>query len=209
MDTKRNSISLSEFMWQEVDVLLGDPAGEPGELADLVEISNAVLPDGFDAVIIFDVAIDSLLAVIGFEGDIRREETVEIEGDDFPLVCDGAREVMDVAAGGEHFSILLDFAGVCADHSVADPEENGEIELGKEGALIEGFIDPALHSFFTEGFRVEAVGDMRDVLIGDKRENDGHGAGGGDAFAPTGIFVGGDSHPDELTGVEVVEVGIE
>lgn len=173
-------------MRQEVDVLLGDPFGETGELADLVEVGNAVFPKEFHPVIVMDVAVDGLFAVIGFEGDLRSKISVEIKGDNLPLVGDGAGKVVDIAAGGEHFPVLLDFTGVGTDHGVADPEKGGEVELGEQGALVEGLIDPALHSLFPEGLGVEAVGDMGDVLIGDEREDDRNGAGGSDGFAPTG-----------------------
>ncbi len=64
---------------------------------------------------------------------------------------------MDIAAGGERFSVLLNPTGVRADHGVADSDESGKIELHEERALVEGFVDKAFHPFLSEGFGIEAV----------------------------------------------------
>ncbi len=61
---------LSEFLGQEVDVLMGEPFGEPGELADLVQVGNTLFPKEFCPVIIFEVAVDGLFAVVGFHSDL-------------------------------------------------------------------------------------------------------------------------------------------
>jgi len=80
---------------------MDDAFGQSGQLADLIEIGDAVFPEHLDAMIVLDVSIDGLFAVVGFESDVGCELAFEIEGDDLPFVGDGAGEIVDISSCGK------------------------------------------------------------------------------------------------------------
>lgn len=56
-----------------------------------------------------------------FDSDFRSK--IPLEGDDFPFVGDGSREVMNVSTSRQQLALFLDFADVFADDRIADPEQ--------------------------------------------------------------------------------------
>lgn len=184
-------------------------AGQSGQLSDLIEIGDAVLPEQFDAMVVLEVSVHGFFAVVGLARNVRGQLAFEIEGDDLSFVRDRAGETVDVPSCGKQMSLLLDLVDVFADGSIADSEEHGQVQLGQECALVEGFIHPSDESFLSEGDRVNPVGNMLDVRFGEKGEHDRLHPSRGNGFAALGELICGYGHPDQLSLVNTMQIVIE
>lgn len=158
-------------------------------MTDLIEVGDAMLPEHFDPMVVTDVSVDGLVTVFCFYGDFRGEVAFEIECNDFSFVS--------MAPDRFPVSRWISLIYLLTTASQTPNRTARSRSWVRRAPLIEGFIDPADEAFFSEGDRIESVGDACGIDISDKREHDRFNPGSGDGFPSLWEFVDGHSHPDQ------------
>jgi hypothetical protein len=130
------------MVFEELEVLTDQAVREAGRDADLVE-GEALLVKEDDTGKVLDIAFNGGLGMMGTAFDIGELIAGEIETEDLSFVGLPAAHLVSPTARGKNDPLATHLAHVALDGDDTGGEDKGNILIGEQPALIDGFIGDA------------------------------------------------------------------